>query len=49
MAGKKKIKPEVIAVIAAAVRQMCKDGRIVAVRVQRNENWSLNAKIGRKS
>ncbi len=37
----KKLKPEVVAVITAAVQAMCKGGKVVAVKVKRNENWTL--------
>ena len=43
-----KIKPEIIAAITAAVQAMCgKDGKVVAVKIKRNETWSLASKINR--
>ncbi len=39
-----KIKPEIVAAITAAVQAMCKGGKVVAVQIKRNENWSLAAK-----
>ncbi|MBR6012771.1 MAG: hypothetical protein IK062_03185 [Selenomonadaceae bacterium] len=39
-----KIKPEIIAVITAAVQAMSKGGKVVAVKIKRNENWSLASK-----
>ncbi len=39
-----KIKPEVIAVITAAVQSMTKDGKVIAVKIKRNENWALASK-----
>ena len=42
-----KIKPEIIAAITAAVQAMCGGGKVVAVKVKRNENWALASKINR--
>ena len=39
-----KIKPEIIAVITAAVQAMSKDGKVVAVKIKRNVNWTLASK-----
>ena len=39
-----KVKPEVVAVITAAVQTMCKGGKVVAVKIKRNENWALASK-----
>ena len=39
-----KLKPEIIAVITAAIQEMCKGGKVVAVKIKRNENWTLAAK-----
>ena len=39
-----KIKPEVVAVIAAAVQEVAKGGKVVAVKIKRNENWALASK-----
>lgn len=39
-----KLKPEIVAVITAAVQAMCKGGKVVAVQIKRNENWTLAAK-----
>lgn len=40
------IKPEIIAVIAAAI-QALGGGKILAVKIKRNENWALSSKINR--
>jgi len=42
-----KIKPEIIAAITAAVQTMCGGGKVVAVKIKRNEAWSLAGKINR--
>lgn len=42
-----KIKPEIIAVITAAVQSICGDGKVVAVKIKRNDNWALASKINR--
>ena len=41
-----KIKPEIIAAITAAVQSMC-GGKVVAVKIKRNEVWALASKINR--
>ena len=41
-----KIKPEIIAAITAAVQSMC-GGKVVAVKIKRNDNWALASKINR--
>ena len=41
-----KIKPEIIAAITAAVQAMF-GGKVVAVKIKRNDNWSLASKINR--
>lgn len=41
-----KIKPEIIAAITAAVQAMCgKDGKVVSVKIKRNDNWALANKL----
>ena len=42
-----KIKPEIIAAITAAVQAMCGGGKVVAIKVKRNENWALASKLKR--
>jgi hypothetical protein len=42
-----KIKPEIIAAITAAVQAMCGGGKVVAVKIKRNETWALASKINR--
>ena len=42
-----KVKPEIIAAITAAVQAMCGGGKVVSVKVKRNEVWSLASKIKR--
>lgn len=39
-----KVKPEIVAAITAAIQTVCKGGKVVAVKIKRNENWSLAAK-----
>ncbi len=41
-----KIKPEVVAAITAAVQAVC-GGKVVAVNIKRNDNWSLASRIKR--
>ena len=41
-----KIKPEIIAAITAAVQSMC-GGKVVAVKVKRNDNWALASKLSK--
>ena len=36
-----KVKPEILAAIMAAVQQLMKGGKVVAVKIKRNENWAL--------
>jgi hypothetical protein len=40
-----KIKPEIIAVITAAIQEVSKCGKVVAVKVKRNENWTLANRV----
>ncbi len=40
-----KIKPEIIAVIMAAIQEVSKGGKVVAVKVKRNENWTLANRV----
>ena len=40
-----KIKPEIIAAIAAAVQAVCGGGKVVAVKIKRNDNWALANKL----
>jgi len=42
-----KIKPEIIAAITAAVQAICGGGKVVAVKIKRNDNWALASKIKR--
>ena len=42
-----KIKPEIIAAITAAIQSICGSGKVVAVKIKRNENWALASKINR--
>ena len=39
-----KIKPEIIAIITAAVQSMT-DGKVVAVKVKKSENWTMANRI----
>ena len=41
-----KIKPEIVAVITAAIQSLGV-GKVVAVKIKRNDNWSLASKINR--
>ncbi len=44
----KKVKPEVIAAISAAVSQVTGgNGKVVAVKIKRNQNWAFVAKTSR--
>lgn len=38
-----KVKPEIVAIITAAVQSMT-GGKVVAVKVKKSKNWSLAAK-----
>lgn len=38
------LKPEIVAVITAAIQEVCKGGKVVAVKIKRNENWTLASK-----
>ena len=40
-----KIKPEIIAVITAAIQAISKGGKVVAVNIKRNENWTLANRV----
>ena len=40
-----KIKPEIIAAITAAVQAMCGDGKVVSVKIKRNDIWALASKL----
>ena len=42
-----KVKPEIIAAITAAVQSMCGGGKVVSVKIKRNDNWALASKIKR--
>ena len=42
-----KIKPEIIAAITAAIQSICGGGKVVAVKVKRNDNWTLASKLNR--
>ena len=42
----KNIKPEIIAIITAAVQSVT-DGKVVAVKVKSNPNWTFSNKIRR--
>lgn len=40
-----KIKPEIVAAIAAAIQQVTKDGKVVAVKIKNNQNWALASRM----
>lgn len=42
-----KIKPEIIAAITAALQALCGTGKVVAVKIKRNDTWALAGKINR--
>ena len=42
-----KIKPEIVAAITAAIQSVCGGGKVVAVKIKRNDNWTLAGKINR--
>jgi len=42
-----KIKPEIIAAITAAVQAMCGGGKVLAVKIKRNDTWALASRINR--
>ncbi len=39
------IKPEIVAAIIAAIQQISQGGRVVAVKVKRNEIWTLANRV----
>lgn len=39
-----KVKPEIVAAITAALQAVMKNGKVLAVKIKRSENWSLAAK-----
>lgn len=41
------IKPEIIAAIAAAVQAMSGDGKIVSVKIKRNDTWTLAGRLSK--
>ena len=41
-----KIKPEIIAAITAAVQSVC-GGKVVAVKIKRNDNWAFANKLSK--
>ena len=40
-----KIKPEIVAAITAAIQAISKGGKVVAVTIKRNENWTIANRI----
>ena len=42
-----KIKTEIIAAITAAVQAMSGGGKVVAIKIKRNEVWALASKLKR--
>ena len=42
-----KVKPEIVAAITAAVQAICGGGKVVSVKIKRNDNWALAGKINR--
>lgn len=42
-----KVKPEIIAAITAALQAMNVSGKVVAVKIKRNDTWALASKINR--
>ena len=42
-----KVKPEIIAAITAAIQSICGGGKVVAVKIKRNDNWALANKISK--
>ena len=42
-----KVKPEIIAAITAAVQSMCGGGKVVSVKIKRNNNWALANKLNK--
>ncbi|MBR4641094.1 MAG: hypothetical protein IKO74_00020 [Selenomonadaceae bacterium] len=42
-----KVKPEIIAAITAAIQSMFGGGKVVSVKIKRNDNWALASKINR--
>ncbi|MFV0635301.1 methylmalonyl-CoA carboxyltransferase [Mitsuokella sp.] len=43
------VKPEIVAVIAAAVEMMTKpEHKVIALRIKRSDEWSLSARGGRR-
>ncbi len=42
-----KIKPEIVAAITAAIQSICGGGKVVAVKIKRNDNWSLASKLNK--
>ena len=42
-----KVKPEIIAAITAAIQSVCKGGKVVAVKIKRNDTWALASKMSK--
>ena len=42
-----KLKPEIIAAITAAIQAVSKGGKVVAVTIKRNENWTIANRIAK--
>lgn len=42
-----KVNPEIVAVITAAIQQISKGGKVVAVKIKRNDNWALASRLGK--
>ncbi|MBR2520467.1 MAG: hypothetical protein IKE46_11910 [Selenomonadaceae bacterium] len=42
-----KINPEIIAAITAAIQAVCGGGKVVAVKIKRNDTWALASKMSK--
>ena len=41
------IKPEIIAAITAAIQAVSGGGKVVSVKIKRNDNWALASRLSK--